>query len=432
LYCTFVNTVGDIPEYLSDYPSLFWNYNPTHYYRTPVIPNSIPSSYKATSVCMTYDTKSIPDRIQVLSGRNRYKYMGYLSGEYPEVVGAPAKEMRYLVNGSPSQDGVSAIDGIRQYEELQGRAFPLDDSYMTLPLFGALNTTPPTDPCFPYCYSVECMSCSENVQKGHYSGGEADGEGYYSFQCFSPFAYFNDVLDKDIYGSYSNQDIPLCSVWSLVNAISNKILYSSQRIGYEPSFEAGSILNPATLNSLNPHSLTGNKQMVAWFMDRYAYAVNNWDGSQVNNGSGIGFGFTKPQVFLWDPASNNYPTNDSKWKNIFVVGNQNVLFDSGCTNTHSTPSSGEAVSQLFFLDEISHGSPTGEFQDNTSNLSRLVVWQGCKAGEAGNVGSVADISISTNSCTTPKASNWCSECTNPNQPQDIDCYPVYNMIKKFC
>ena len=175
--CTLANVPSVNEEFLSNYPDSYWGVNRPYYYRSPSTPTSTPSTVRITPLCLTYETMTIPDRIQIISGRNRYRYTGYLSGIYPPIEGGTPISMRNLVLGSQNLYADQTTQGIIGYEQSLGRSFPLADSYMQLPLFGASESVNPTDPCFDFCYSVECVTCRTNSGVGHYSGRFPNGPG---------------------------------------------------------------------------------------------------------------------------------------------------------------------------------------------------------------------------------------------------------------
>lgn len=456
--CTFANDPVSNQNLLSDYPYTFWGISQLYYHRTPTTPTSTPSTVRVSPLCLTYETMTVPDRVHFISGRNRYRYTGYLSGEYPPIEFGEVRAMRNLVLGSQNPYASQTTLGIIGYEQSLGRNFPLADSYMQLPLFGASQTGNPPDPsgCFDFCYSGECISCRTDTGIGHYSGrypngpGNAagtDGKGYYSFQCFNPFSWYLDIYDTPL-GSVTpdKQDIPLCSVWSLLNAVSERVMYSTEELFSDiDPFVSGYILNTDTIFALDPTTLTGGVQMVAWVMDQFESAVNAHDGTNTPpTGTPAGFGFKAPNVFLWDPiAVTTATTNAQKWQNIFVVGNQNFIFDTGCTHTHvwagGSSWSGGTGSNVVLLDQVSHSD---------SHPARMIIWQGCNAN-AGPVGAGGSIpagepsrdnniskmrlSLRSIACASPKGSyNWCADCSHPGEVQTAPCLYGTNLLDKFC
>jgi hypothetical protein len=232
-----------------------------------------------------------------------------------------------------------------------------------------------------------------------------------------------------------------------LNAVSERVYYSSTLFGQSSPFNAGYILNTDTIFQLDPTTLTGGVQMVAWIMDRFANAVNTHDGQSSGEPSGFsaGFAFQAPNVFLWDPnAVNAATTNAQKWQNIFVVGNQNVISDTGCTHTHvwegGSSWSGGTGSNVVTLDSVSH--------DKNTNPARLVIWQGCNAS-AGPVGAGGSIpageptrnnniskmrfSIRNIPCASSKGTfSWCADCSHPGESELAFCVIPMQKIDVFC
>lgn len=369
-----------------------------YYYRTPNSPSSTPAQIQSQRLCMKFKTLTVPDRAMVLSGRNRYKYGGW-------GVEASCNSTRPLF----WSDSNVGFTGIEQAEESLSREWPLPNSILNLPLFGANSSANPSAPISPCsdgsCSSPDsCFGIRANTGTGHYGrSDQGNGKGYYSFQCFNPMSFFYDAINY--------HPVPTCSVWSLVQAIWSIIRQIS---GNEAQFRSDNPTVAAAFNNLlaaNPSGTTVDKSNVRHYLEAFADEIAQ-----------LGFSFTIPNVFLWDKdAYIAAGTNEDKWKHIYVVGNANVIFDSQCTST--APGTNGFV---FYLDEVSHDETYG----STGN-ARLVLFYGCNAGFATNPNSEASMSITTMNCAgtyNPKTGTFstpCDEC--PNEDLDLTTTKCYHI-----
>jgi hypothetical protein len=372
-----------------------------YYYRTPNSPSSAPAQITGGPICFKYNAYSVPDRAMVISGRNRYKYFGW--GADPSC-DATIPTLWDSPGGS----------GIKQSElSISGRSWPLPNSVLNLPLFGAdtsLNS-PNTNPCsYGACRDQSCFGVRSNSGIGHYATNSGNGTGYYSFQCFNPQSYANSNYDP----------VPTCSVWSLVHAVWYQF-HNGDESGADASIKA----SVTSLFSADPggQQLSG-KQNVRYYLETLA-------GNLLTLG---GYPFIYPNVFLWDKAAFEAAGNNTdKWKHIYVIGNANVLFDTQCTNNQSQEI--DKFGHVIHLDEVSHDPEYG----STGN-ARLIQWFGCDPDNGGNIGSIAYTEMNTMNCVPTNSkgqptNSYCSNCQNEDENggvnvTQIDC--EYRGYKPAC
>lgn len=366
-----------------------------YYYRTPNSPSSLPTQIASEKICLKFNPFSIPDRLMVISGRNRYKYGGW----HVDPSCAAAGEE----GGPPNIWDVVDVGGtgIKQAETLSlGRPWPLPNSVLNLPLFGAnesVNPSVPPTPCGSgACTDPSCFSVRSNTGTGHYGrSDQGNGKGYYSFQCFNPMGFVGD------------NSLPTCSVWSLVQALwyqawspyGNEI---SGRTAYPNTWTAFSNLLAA-----NPSESTSDKSNVAHHLDLFANALASFVDAP-------GITTALPNVFLWDKdAYVAASTNEDKWKHIYIVGNANVIFDTQCMLGSGSAGSSDRYGFVIHLDEVAHDPTFG----STGN-ARLLGFFGCNPSNASNANSSAYFELTTMNCVpsyNPKKgvySTYCDECAN--------------------
>jgi len=267
----------------------------------------------------------IPDRIQVISGFNRYRYGGYMApgancaapySMIRENIGVNPQQL--IVGALPAGDVIYGVTGISGMEVSLGRPFPLSDTVLTYPLFGGLTSANPasSNGCPVSIPNLE--TCSPNGGSGHYSSNLLGAQkGSYSFQCFNAHSYFND--STNVIG------IPTCSLWSLLHAIYYNIHARKWSFYGDPNSPGvPNKIKPDWWKTVSPTGLSADgTQMVRWVMNRFA------DGVAEN---GENESFVIPNVFLWDKASfDSETTTANRWKHIYVVGNANILMDTSCT-----------------------------------------------------------------------------------------------------
>jgi hypothetical protein len=368
-----------------------------YYYRTPNSPSSTPTSFAFEKLCLKYGTFTIPDRVMVISGRNRYKYGGW--------------GVEVDCNGTmPLFWDDAGGTGIKQAELALSRSWPAENSVLDLPLFGADTSSNPATPPAPCsdgsCSDPSCFSIRANTGIGHYGASNlGNGNGYYSFQCFNPQCFYDQ-------GLASSRPVPTCSVWSLLRAIWDQV---RQLEANEATFRANQTAITSAFNNLfaaDPSGTVSGKSNVRHHLEAFSTELLN-----------LGFSFVIPNVFLWDKtAYNAASTNADKWKHIYIVGNANVIFDSQCTAT--APGRNGFV---IYLDEVSHDPTYG-----SSANARLISFFGCNSGYASNPNSEAYMEISTMNCVpafNPKKGVYntpCEDCMNEDLSYNTDtkCYHI--------
>lgn len=381
-----------------------------YYYRTPSSPNQTPGTYGGTPLCIEHTTYTIHDRAMIISGRNRYRYAGWLVD--PTYDSSIPKFWSSVLGAEPNEQNVFL--GIKELEESinDGRTFPASDAVLNYPLWGAQTSqnpqsgninacgqsTPCTDP-------VACFTCRNNDSVGHFlPSNQGNGNGYLSFQCFNPDAYF--MLNG--YGNDATIEcpIPTCSVWSLVRAMFNAVKsawlnFTGGAFSFEQVFAA---INQAYNNliSSDPSGLQGQKSNVRYYLEQFATELSNMTPS----GDAFGFEetpwtFVIPNVFLWDRAAYNAATGSDKWKHLYVIGNGNILFDSGCISVVNGKRS-------LLLDEVTH-DPTPDSAFN----ARVIQFFGCNDKRTDNSSSIQKIGINVAPCqfeSDPNSDGWCIPC----------------------
>lgn len=370
-----------------------------YYYASPSSPSSPPANIRKMPMCLTYDMAQIPDRIQVISGFNRYRYGGYMapgancSAPYSMIrqnIGVNPQQL--IVGALPDGDVIHGVTGISGMEVSLGRPFPLSDTVLTYPLFGGLTSANPisSDGCPVSIPNLE--TCSPNGGSGHYSSNNSGAQkGSYSFQCFNAHSYFsNDSIADAVVG------IPTCSVWSLLHAIYYNI--DASNLYLTSNSNASNKIKPDWWKTVSPTGLSADgTQMVRWVINRFAEGVAE---NFALNSSTFTASFTIPNVFLWDKASfDSETTTANRWKHIYVVGNANILMDTSCTanaiwNGSSYGSSTARRNQIM-LDECNH---KGEL--NSIHNARMLSWYGCRPNAGDNPSDGGHASNNPNSVNT--------------------------------
>lgn len=363
-----------------------------YYYRTPNSPSSPPAKIDFEKLCLKFNPYAIPDRLMVISGRNRYKYGGWgvdpSCGVAGEEGGPPSLWDTVIVGGT----------GIRQAEESLGRSWPLPNSVLNLPLFGANTSANPSTPPSPCsdgaCSDPSCFSTRGNDGTGHFGrSDQGNGKGYYSFQCFNPMGF---------YGGGPFTSIPTCSLWSLIQAIWFQAWQGADESDAKTTIYPNTWTAVSNLLNADPSQLTSGKSNVRHYLDALVAAMQGEFLSSV----------IFPNVFLWDrDAYVAASTNEDKWKHIYTVGNGNVVFDTQCML--GLGGINDLYGFVIHLDEVVHDPTYG----STGN-ARLVGFFGCNASNGNNPNSNAYFGISTMNCVptqNPKTgvfATYCDECAN--------------------
>lgn len=440
------------------------------YYSSPAQPGVVPlENIHASQICFRMKIpSSVPSRTIVLSGYNRYRYTGYLSGDnlmgdfgIPKIV------------SDPGASGLSEMEGSL------GRSFPLSDVVVTYPLWGGTTAYSVYDwencgaECRSgmlqavyggrtgdFCIGDECLEVQpNNSATGHYLSmvaGNLTGH-YHSFSGFNPYVKYWETASEDYlangepwsytepYAAYNNgTGLPPCSLFSLAWALydrSWRVLLDSNVVGttahsseqgiydaYTSSF--GNVRNK--LNSLlsdDPRNLTGaygesvvtywfdqlNNAITGFYEDYFANEINPTMPSYYNSDSSpkTKFGaFTTPKVILWDKAAFlNASTNAARWQSLYIPGSGNILFDSGCTHTNNN-----WKAYRFMVDEASHDMAWG-----STHAARMIQFRVCDR-------SSDQISAQTyNSITDNRfyQGTFCEMCATSGSPfgmtADMDC-----------
>jgi hypothetical protein len=392
-----------------------------YYYRTPNSPNSTPIHIASEKLCFKYNPFTVPDRMMVISARNRYKYGGWHVDPACPTAGAEGGPPLLWDPVTTPAGGT----GIRQAEQLSlSRSWPLPNSVLNLPLFGAnqASVSPPSSnpgKCGDgACDDGSCFTVQDNGGTGHFgvqTGG--NGKGYYSFQCFNPMGF---VGIPDANGVKPNTSFPTCSVWSLVQALWHQAWKCpDSQANYGETEAENQASNPAwtpfvNLLAADPSGLTnGGESNVTRHLALFGAGLTT-----------IGFNLIMPNVFLWDKdaytvAASNY----DKWKHLYIVGNANVIFDTQCMVGSFDPNVDYPFQDMYgfviHLDEVAHDPAYG-----TSGNARLLGFYGCDDSivGSGNIGSKANFKITTMDCAladvNPKTgqvyTTYCDACANEN------------------
>jgi hypothetical protein len=413
LFCTVSNTGGaggqaDID--ICDYDENAAAY--AFYYATPSSPSSPPTEIQRMPLCLTYDMLAIPDRIQVISGFNRYRYGGYMAhgancpAPYSMIRENFGVNPQQLIVGAlpdPNINVIHGVTGISGMEGSLGRQFPLSDTVLTYPLFGGMTSANPvsSNGCVVPDPNPFLANPCDAGTSGHYASPDMGAQkGSFSFQCFNVHSYFtNDSTANPIVG------IPTCSIWSLLHAIYYNIDASNLSVLGESTVSAK--IKPDWWKTVNPTGLSAdNTQMVRWVMNRFAEGVA--DNSALNS-SAVNTSFVIPNVFLWDKTSfDSETTNANRWKHIYVVGNANIIMDTSCTANQlwidAEQSFGNSTirKRQIILDECNH---KGEL--NSIHNARLLSWYACNPNGSDNPNTGHTKSSSNNySMTTLNCIPW--------------------------
>lgn len=338
----------------------------------------------------TSDKKS---RVMVLSGRNVYRYTGFLSRNPAGGGDTAANWTTQDISHQCTSDGYLAkyypwiknngltswtnnefvnpkgISGISEMETLLSRAYPLADSVSGLPLWGqplAGSFNNPNNGGGIYCGATHaCIGCecltASNGTIGHY-----DARGYTGSRvCFNPQAYVEAKLagwERPQLESIPT-GVPLCSVWSFVNSMLNFGIYQTYQNGYfgpnggvEPEviFDSSSSwiqqanawydTDPAgnskttpgrlikayrDLFAANPHDILSGLDGGTYYGNALSWHLDNFADKLFVATEGY-LKIAMPSVFLWDETPYQAASSADKYKHLYIVGNANILFDSTC------------------------------------------------------------------------------------------------------
>ena len=406
-----------------------------YYYRTPNSPNGTPLQIASSKLCLKYNPFTVADRFMVISARNRYKYGGWHVDPACPTAGDAFGPPKFWDDPVGDDEDASGC-GIKQFELALGREWPLANSVMNLPLFGAtvapLSTAQPTGKCGDgACDNGECFAITPNDGTGHFLPqlGTIDGvtmgngKGYYSFQCFNPMGYTTSWAPGSVY-EQKPKSIPTCSIWSFVHAIWKRAwkagLYTTE--ANEPNqleeINNGNPVYPpyAALLLADPSGLSGGKSNVVAHLSALKQGMESH-----NEGQSV----IMPNVFLWDrDAYVVENTNANKWKHIYFIGNANVIFDTQCmvgtfNINDPTPdySQQDKYGFVIHLDEVAHDPAYG-----TSGNARLFGFYGCNPDDPSNLSSRANFGIKTMDCALSLVSGggvetYCDACDNEDTSQ---------------
>ena len=374
-----------------------------YYYRTPNSPSSTPLTITGGNICVQFNPFQVPDRMMVISGRNRYRYGGW--GVDPSCDGSiPA----LWDNSSPGATGIKQAE--LSLAGSLGRVWPLPNSVLDLPLFGANTSSNPGTPPAPCsdgaCSDQVCFSVRSNTGIGHFGPTNiANGKGYYSFQCFNPQTFYQGV------------GIPTCSVWALLHAIWWDVWQFS---GNEASFRNDYPTLTTAFNNIFSSDPSGTNTDIS----NVRYRLQAFASQLLAD---LGISFIIPNVFFWDKAAYDAAgSNTDKWKHLYVVGNANVIFDTQCLIGQGVPGDPNRYGFVIHLDEVSHDPTYG----STGN-ARMLGFFGCDSGQAlvSNNTSQAYFELATMNCvpiaTAPAGDpDYCAECPNVQikpQPYNFEC-----------
>ena len=314
-------------------------------------------------ICMTYENYSVPDRIFIVCGRNRYSKASIYN---PDIQLNPQGASDCINNGIYNNlYNATNIPGSKGTMG-SGQQFPVPDTVMQLPLFGATEKSP----------NSNSISCPANSEVGHFSPPSGSNGGYFSFRPFHAKC------------SMEGQDVPTCSIYHLAMAM---IDYVSDRVTFE-------FVNTAPIFSLlqstDPLGFqAGQKSNVIHVLEQLAIlgGTTSAPSTELNIlGQPIPMNLVTPKIFYWDPGACNSAVGADKWKHIYHIGERNVILDTGCIATVSTKK------RMAYVDNI-----VSNLSAATSNPYRLFAFMGC----AGDVNSNLTFDIDSMGCASA-----CSQC----------------------
>lgn len=378
---------------------------PRRYYNTPLQAAGL-TSFGYTRLCNRIVTYSVPDRTMILSGRNKYRYTGFLSPE--------ASTFNCLVPTIIDNPGAS---GLSQMEGSLSREFPASDDVLANPLWGARIATGAgpeegDDPnCYPnVCFGSGCYGTVDNDATGHYLPSTTVGQGYFSFSCFNPYAQWT---------ANDNVSLPTCSLYSMVWAVYDATWRSLDSAAVESDYLSygGSVTTTftnlrsklSTLLATDPSGTVGGVSNVQIQLENFEDALQSFVEAYYNSTLPYRV-FVSPQVFLWDRASYIAASAANKWKHLYIPGSANVLMDTGCTAT------GGWKAFTCGLDEVTHDMTWG-----STHAAQLIGFMGCNNQQ----GSVQKVVMTDLGCAIgPGSPNYtnitCELCATNGAPYNMD------------
>ena len=395
---------------------------PLRYYNTPLQAAGL-TAFGYTRLCNRIITYAVPDRTMIFSGRNKYRYSGFLTPD-----------------GSTFNCGIPTIidnpgaSGLSQMEGSLSRQFPSSDDVLGSPLWGARIATGPgpgegDDPtCYPtVCFGSGCYGVVENDGTGHYLPATTISQGYYSFSCFNPHAIWK--------GYNETVGLPTCSLYSMVWALYNAawreygVPLSGDIYESESDFlgAGGSIASTfttlrnrlTTLLSTDPSGTVGGVSNVQLQLESFEDGLQSFVESF---DAGIDHRiFTAPQVFLWDRTSYIAANAANKWKHLYIAGSANILMDTGCTATGPYPTGWAGFRCV--LDEVTHDMTWG-----STHAAQLIGFMGCN-NELNSIQKVVmeDLGCAIGGSEEQYTDAFCSLCATNGSPYnmdpEVDCVP---------
>jgi len=235
--------------------------------------------------------------------------------------------------------------------------------------------------------------------------GAPDSKGY---GCDDVDGNFNALNCDGFSGATSHGSrlgYPTCSLWSFIKATYSRVMkafvtkeslielpVNLDGLPTEANFRTEFPNFTAAIDNAlasDPRGSTNNTSNVQFHLAKISDGLWKDTTSFVGNGYAVNLGatlLTFPNVFLWDKS--NFlaaSTNAERWQNLFIVGNANVLFDSGsfAVSDPAYPSTDDFPpatddqdyrSFVITVDQVAHEkftNVTGE-----SSHARLVVFNG--------------------------------------------------------
>jgi hypothetical protein len=247
--------------------------------------------------------------------------------------------------------------------------------------------------------------------------------GYFSFACFNANGWlqFNptdiDALPGGLTSIHNRLDFPAMSVYSMIKGVRNYIVnaermkrasidkYQSEIGGFVPTYEDCISQYPCLFDINCTGNDSQNNQGDSWWntidpgatsdrgivnlskvMAELRKRVNNfkslpvlrtYDDPFANWGCFTGsyepYKIVTPNVFMWDRTRFLDPhcSVADKWKHIYIVGNPNIIYDTGCDSSY-----GNTETSILYVDETMHQEGV-----NQNGAMRLLSWMGCDGRE---------------------------------------------------
>jgi hypothetical protein len=284
-------------------------------------------------LCLSYENYGVSDRTFIVCGKNRYSKVIAYTGDN-------------ACNDIVVQDMYAA-------QGFSGQTFPVPDSVMQLPLFGAGASVDP---------AKTLLSCptpwgGSQTGVGHFATPSPPNGGYYGF------APFHAVCDIE------GQSIPTCSIYHLAMIVIQRVV---SLVGGEEFLNRAPI--DELLNTVDPLGVTNGKPNVVYFLQRLEFYANTPSGQASPlltppPIAEINLALVTPRIFYWDPVNFSAATaNAEKWKHIYHIGERNVILDTGCTATTGTRR------RLGYVDDV-----LGSARSSGDNPYRMFSFMNCQA-----------------------------------------------------